>query len=393
MKSLRDARLVVFSHKLCWRSGLSPTGFATDGGFPIQMGALAEAFGETRIVVPVAESGNTISEAPLAGPGLRVIPLTPVRGRAIWGKLAIVLWFFRNLPVLIGETVRADAVHAPVPGDVGTIGMLLGFALGKPLLVRHCGNWANERTTAERFWKWFMERFAGGRNVMLATGGASHPPSARNPNVSWIFSTSLRDADLKKNRAACERTEPAPRLIIVCRQEHAKGTGVVIEALPILAASMPGIHFDVVGGGGALPAFKALAARTGVSDRVTFHGAVGHQRVLELLRQAGLFCFPTASSEGFPKAVLEAMSCGLPIVTTPVSVLPALLAAGGGLLIEKASPDCVAGAVRHCLSDAGRYREMSRQALLTAAGYSLERWRDTIAAMLVRHWKSDARPI
>ena len=393
MKPLRDARLAVFSHKPCWRSGSSPTGFATDGGFPFQMGALAEIFAETRVLVPVAESGNTTSEAPLAGPGLRVIPLTPPRGRGIWRKLSMVLWVVRNLPTLIGETLRADAVHAPVPGDVGTIGMLLGFAFGKPLLVRHCGNWANERTVAERFWKWFMERFAGGRNVMLATGGGPHPPSARNPNVSWIFSTSLRDEDLKTNSARCARNEPSPRLIIVCRQEHAKGAGVVIEALRMLMAEIPGIHLDVVGGGSALPDFKALAGRNGVAERVTFHGPVGHQRVLELLRQAGLFCFPTTSSEGFPKAVLEAMACGLPVITTPVSVLPRLLADGGGMLVGEASPECVASAIRYCLSDAERYREMSRQALRTAAGYSLERWRDTIAAMLTKNWNADVPAI
>ena len=82
MKSLREARLAVFSHKLCWPSGSSPTGFATDGGFPFQMGALAEAFGETRIVVPVAKSGNTTSEAPLAGPGLPSAPSPPRFGRS-----------------------------------------------------------------------------------------------------------------------------------------------------------------------------------------------------------------------------------------------------------------------------------------------------------------------
>jgi len=393
MKPLPDARLAVFSHKPCWRSGTSPTGFATDGGFPFQMGALAEVFGETRLLVPVAASGKTGGETPLAGPGLRVVPLAPPRGRGIWRKLSMVFWVVRNLPVLIGETIRADAVHAPVPGDVGTIGMLLGFAFGKPLLVRHCGNWVNERTVAERFWKWFMERFAGGRNVMLATGGGPDPPSARNPNVSWIFSTSLRDEYLHGNRGRCERTEPSPRLIIVCRQERAKGAGVVIEALQILAAEIPGIHLDVVGGGSALKDLIALADRAGVAGRVTFHGPVGHRRVLELLRQAGLFCFPTTSSEGFPKAVLEAMACGLPVVTTPVSVLPQLLAGGGGALVDKASPDAVADAIRYCLADTERYREMSRQALQTAAGYSLERWRDTIAALVTKSWKPDVRAI
>ena len=49
--------------------------------------------------------------------------------------------------------------------------MLFAFVLRKPLFVRHCGNWFVQTTAAEHFWKWFMVRFAGGRNVMIATGG------------------------------------------------------------------------------------------------------------------------------------------------------------------------------------------------------------------------------
>jgi hypothetical protein len=65
-----------------------------------------------------------------------------------------------------------------------------------------------------------MQRFAGGRNVMLATGGAVESPSAQNPNVHWIFSTSLLQHEL----TACSRRRELPtpesvRLIIVCRQE------------------------------------------------------------------------------------------------------------------------------------------------------------------------------
>ncbi|NJM52391.1 MAG: hypothetical protein HC846_02745 [Blastocatellia bacterium] len=42
-----------------------------------------------------------------------------------------------------------------------------------------------------------MEKFAGGRNVMLATGGAAEPPSQINPDIKWIFSTSLRKSDFE----------------------------------------------------------------------------------------------------------------------------------------------------------------------------------------------------
>jgi glycosyltransferase involved in cell wall biosynthesis len=235
---------------------------------------------------------------------------------------------------------------------------------------------------SEYFWRWFMQRFAAGRNVMLATGGAPQPPSRHNPNVRWIFSTSLPEHEL----TACSRRRDLPtsesaRLIIVCRQERGKGIETVIESLPLVLESFPGATLDVVGDGAELSNFKQLAVAHKVDSQVAFHGKVDHAKVLRLLQQADLFCYPTAS-EGFPKVVLEALACGLPVVTTRVSVLPELMGTGSGLLLESVTPEALAQAVVHCLSDAERYRGMSARALETASQYSLERWRDTIGDRL-----------
>jgi glycosyltransferase involved in cell wall biosynthesis len=242
-----------------------------------------------------------------------------------------------------------------------------------------------QKTKAERFWKWFMERFAGGRNVMLATGGGSELPSSHNPNIHWIFATSLREQELK----ACARRREYPdkvRLIIACRQKKNKGTDVVIGSLPLILKDFPGTTLDVVGDGPALTEFKALAATLGVDNHITFHGKVEHGTVIRLLQQAGLLCYPTTASEGFPKVVHEALACGLPVITTPVSVLPQLIGTGCGILIEQASPTAVAQAVRACLSDSAHYSAMSAQAIGTAGRYSLEAWRNTIGASLRAAW-------
>ena len=62
--------LTVFSHKPCWSSKTSPTGYATDGGFPFQMAALSELFGSTRLVVPCSSEASPEGEAALTGKNL-----------------------------------------------------------------------------------------------------------------------------------------------------------------------------------------------------------------------------------------------------------------------------------------------------------------------------------
>ena len=359
----------------------------------MQMSALSELFDSTTIVAPCSGPKNRPGEIALAGRQLSVVPLTPVYGDGFRRKILLIAWLFRNFPAMLREIRRADAAHTPIPGDIGTIGMLMTLALGKPLFVRHCGNWERRATAAEYFWRWFMEFFDANRNVMLATGGANEPPSSKNPSIQWIFSTSLTERELD----ACGKLRFPPnakspdqfRLITVGRQEKGKGTETVLKSLPILLNDFPSLELDIVGDGSALPEFKQLADGLGLNGRVVFHGAVDHESVLKLLQQADLFCFPT-KSEGFPKVVIEAMACGLPVVTTRISALPRIIGEASdstaGLLLDENTPAALAAAARGCLIDSNRYFAMSNQAIRVAQEYSLERWRDTIGQYLSRAW-------
>ncbi len=380
-------KLLVVSYKTCWRQPASPSGYATDGGFPFQMRALSELFDSTVLLLPCATSENSRGEGYLRGNNLTVIPLTLPAGKDLSRKLRLPAWVLANGLKLVREVLRADAVHSPIPGDIGTIGMLLAFALRKPLFVRYCGNWLVQNTPAERCWKWFMESIAGGKNVCLATGSQPEAPSRRNPALKWIFATTLTEREIGQCATdRCGFPRESPRLIIACRQEREKGTGVVIESLPLLLREFPGLSFDIVGDGSELVNYKQLAASLGLSNRVSFHGQVGHENVIELMRQADLFCFPTTSSEGFPKAALEAMACGLPVITTKVSALPQLVGNGCGVLLDEATPQAIAEAIRRCLNEKEKYQTMSRQAVSAARQYSLEKWRDIIGWELTTAW-------
>jgi glycosyltransferase involved in cell wall biosynthesis len=384
--SICFVKLVVFSHKPCWPSPGSPSGYATDGGFPFQMKALSELFDETRVLVPCFPRGNATGEVALEGHNLRVVPLSPRHGSGFFSKLNFLPWLLRNGGTIWRELRRADAVHAPIPGDVGTVGMVGAWFGRKPLFVRYCGNWLTMKSHADRFWHWFMEQFAGGRNVMLATGGTELPPSAKTPDIHWIFSTSLTELELSAlaaRQVVLERHHF--RLIIVGRQKGAKGTEILIQALALIHHAYPEAALDVVGDGSAVPALKRLAAELGIGEKVVFHGKVNHAEVIRLLQRAHVFCFPS-KSEGFPKVVLEALACGLPVIATPVSVLPQLLGNGCGVLMEEATPEALARGVESIIADGARYATMSRKAVETAQQYSLEAWRDTIGGYLTAAW-------
>lgn len=380
-------RLAVISHKICRKDETSPSGYGTDGGFSRQIGAISELFDETNVVVPFEKNGGTAGLTPLAGKKMRIGELSTLDGAGLRRKAALPFWLLRNGTIIWREVKRADAVHAPIPGEIGTIGLLFALLQKKPLFVRHCGNWTRQRTVAEHFWKWLMEKYAGGRNVMLATGGAQDAPSRKNPHVRWIFSTSLRRSEMAAAESKQLPADGRLKLIIVCRQEPRKGTRIVIESLPLVLARFPHASLDVVGDGSLLENMKKRAKILGLEEKIKFHGQIGQAKVIGLLNRAHVFCFPTSASEGFPKAVLEALAGGLPVITTRVSVLSELIQTGGnGHLLDRPTGEALAAAVREICSDARKYREMSARAIETAQDYSLENWRDQIGDKLRRAW-------
>ncbi len=352
----------------------------------MQIGAISELFSSTEVVVPCESAGNSVGVSPLNGRNVSVSPLTIPKGNGLRRKIDMLRWVAVNGPKIWRSVRKADAVHTPIPGDVGTIGMLIALILRKRLFVRHCGNWLAPRTVAERAWKLSMEFFAGGRNVMLATGASCEPPSARNPNVRWIFSTSLSERYYVDSGPRQLPVDGTLRLAIACRQEERKGTDVVIDSLPVIAREFPKVTLDVIGDGSQLESLKERARLLGVTSRVRFHGKVAQSEVVARLGACDLFCYPTTASEGFPKVVLEAMSAGLPVITTRVSVLPMLLGSGFGVLLDEACPDELAHAVLAICGNAESYAEMSRKSISRSKEYSIERWRDTIGDMLRSSW-------
>jgi glycosyltransferase involved in cell wall biosynthesis len=180
------------------------------------------------------------------------------------------------------------------------------------------------------------------------------------------------------------------RIATVARQEPGKNTDQLIRALQLVRHHLPQVRIEVVGDGTLLPALRELAIELGLECAVTFHGRLPPDAVLEVLLDCELFCLPS-SSEGFPKAVHEAMACGLPVVTTGVSVLNELVGRKNGVILADTEPETVATALLDLLSDRQRRAELATSAMTTAAHYQLERWRDEIGRHLEAAWDRPLR--
>jgi len=105
------------------------------------------------------------------------------------------------------------------------------------------------------------------------------------------------------------------------RLEPVKGVDVLIAAFARIAAEVPRVRLVIVGEGSTREALTAQVEDAGLTDRVTFTGFLDRDGLRNAYRAADLFVMPSRS-EGFPIALLEAMSTGLPFVASDVGGVP-----------------------------------------------------------------------
>ena len=377
-------RVCIVSFKECWQDAEGC--WTSYGGFPAQMKAISSLFDETDLVICSGRPREGGMPLPAAA---RIVALRNPPGRGLRRKLAVLAKF----PYYVGEIRRhvraADAVHVPVPGDIALLGLLMALLYRKPLVARFCGSWRvqGRQTLANRFTRAIMSRFAGGRNVMLATGLADDPPSER---MHWIFSTAMSRDEVQALRPELDRgLSDRPRAIFAGRLAQPKGVDHLIRALAKLRKEgfTPLPHLTVVGDGPERAHLMKMAKAKGLSELIEFTGQLDRRRLSERMMQAD-FCLHGSLTEGLCKAWLDSMAHGLPVVAYAAGAAPAVLGEDGerGWLAPVGDVDALARRIRSVISEPRDWPALRRRCRAYAEERTLESWSVVIGELCAAAW-------
>lgn len=129
-----------------------------------------------------------------------------------------------------------------------------------------------------------------------------------------------------------------PSVVSVGRLVPHKRTGMTIEAVAALRATVPDITLDVVGGGTELEGLKRLAADLGVDDIVSFRPHCSNEERDQVVAASWL-CVNASEGEGWGISVIEANALGTPVVAYARPGLRDSIQHGtNGWLIDDAQP-------------------------------------------------------
>lgn len=224
--------------------------------------------------------------------------------------------------VLHTHGYRPDVVDAPVARKAGltTVSTVHGFT---------------SHDARGRLYEWLQRRAYRSFDAVAAVSGpiaerlvAAGVPSGRVhlvPNA-WTATTAPRTRD--DARAALDLPASGRIAGWVGRMSPEKAPDLMIGALA--ACPDPELYLSMVGAGPMLEDVRRLARSEGVEQRVRLHGAIAGAG--SLLRAFDVLVL-SSWTEGTPMVLLEAISAGVPVVSTAVGGIPDVLPDAAGWLV------------------------------------------------------------
>ncbi|WP_051236848.1 glycosyltransferase [Paenibacillus pinihumi] len=154
------------------------------------------------------------------------------------------------------------------------------------------------------------------------------------------------------------------RLLSIARLVEKKGLEYAIRAAAEAIRLGKDIRYDIIGDGPQRGQLEQLIAESQTGDRIRLLGPKNHEEVKQLIAKADLFLAPSVTGadgdqEGIPVAIMEAMACGLPVLSTYHSGIPELVEDGvSGFLAPERNVEKLAQRIAELAEDPVRRSKM-----------------------------------
>ncbi len=288
--------------------------------------------------------------------------------------LRAVFRFMAYLPRLWREAGRADLFHIMANSGwswhlFAAPAIWIAWLRGRPVVLNYRGG------EAERF---FERSFSWVRPSLRRTAAVIVPSEylrdvfARRGVDAGIV-PNIIDLELFREQAGESNTDGLdtgyPHIVVARHLESIYGIDVAIKSFFRFREHFPHARLSIAGQGPQRLQLEEMVNDLGISGQVTFTGSLDRKAMSELYRSGDIF-LNTSTTDNMPNAILEAMACGLPVVTTDAGGIPCIVKHGvTGLVVPVGDEDKVVGALLKVAREPESAREMAARARLYVQRY------------------------
>jgi len=142
-----------------------------------------------------------------------------------------------------------------------------------------------------------------------------------------------------------EKTSQSLIIFFAGTIESYKGIKYLLKGMQIVKKSYPDVKLIMAGAGIEFEYFKTLTKKLALNGNVEFLGPVNFNNMPKLYQQCDIFCLPSMF-EAFGMSIIQAMSCGKPVVSTRVGGIPEIIKEEkSGILVPPGDAEGLARAI------------------------------------------------
>ena len=219
--------------------------------------------------------------------------------------------------------------------------------LGLPLIAHFHGFDASDKKIVSQYQRQYQELFDYATAIVAVSKDMRQALIALGAPDNKIF-VNVYGVNVDLFRVGCP-SQHARRFIAVARFAPKKAPQKTILAFSKVVTQFPDAQLTMVGPqDGLFQSCCELVQRLELSDNISFAGPKSPEEVSELLHQSMAFVqhsivAPSGDSEGSPNSIIEASSCGLPIISTRHAGIKDIVVEGKtGFLVEEGDVDGMA---------------------------------------------------
>lgn len=285
---------------------------------------------------------------------------------ASWGRFASAP-LCPGFPKLLRK-YAADILHFHCPNPTGELSYLMVNPPGKVVVTYHSD--VIRQKWAMGVYGYFLRKFLDRARIVLPTSPnyiESSPFLSRVRARCTVIPLGIETAHFQKTPEALARAaqlrETAgglPVILFVGRLRYYKGLIFLIEAMPRINA-----HLMIVGEGPEADNINKTARLFKVENRVSLLGSLPDKDLPACYYAADVFCLPShLRSEAYGIVQLEAMACGLPVVSCDIKTGVPFVNRDGetGIVVPPASPSRIADAINKLLENEALRKQLGENA-------------------------------
>lgn len=308
-----------------------------------------------------------------------------------------ILRFLLFIPLLEIKIIRsfiwADHIHLRCPGNIGLIASILQiFFPKKPKTVKYAGNWDpnSKQPWSYRLQKWILSNTFLSRNIKVLVYG-DWPNQSKN--IVPFFTASFS----KTERALYNKDFTTPiKFIFVGNLVKGKRPLFAIKLIESMMGEGIPVTLEIYGSGVLKNELKEYIAIKNLDPFIRLMGVRKLEDLKEVYKSSH-FLILASKSEGWPKAIAEAMFFGCIPVTTSVSCVPWMLDFGKrGIVIspsnvsgtekeenQKESVEILGNRIIELIKDSEEMKQKSLAAQEWSQEFTLERFEEEIKKLLI----------